>query len=270
MSSPSLGDQFGVAPFEHFRHVNFTSMSEWRPGGYVGEIDEGFGQIELSNPLAGSNVSIPVIGRHQALGPSGPFQFGEGPPFRSQRSQVAEGVPVHHEWDFQAISEELDRPGEDETFDFEKLYVDPWHPQRRTNQGIETNIRPVLRYGHEWDSSRTNTVGQRLPNEPLTAQRLTREGAMREVTHLADEETEQDLGYSLKDETLDPEFISDRGQIDRRIDRFEQAGITSGQTIIHGGIHSLIEQHDRWLQDIESYTAEERLRTGQGLPLQNE
>jgi hypothetical protein len=266
MSKPSLGEQFGVDPFEHFSNVNFTSMSEWRPGGHHGEIDEGIGQIELSNPLAGSNVSIPVVGRHLALGPSGPFQFGEGPPFRSQG---AEGVHVHHEWDFQALTE-MGHPSEDETFDFEKLYEDPWHPRRRTNQGIETNMKPVLRYGVEWDTYRLRSQGQRITNEPLIAQRLTRGGAMREVTHLADNETEQSLGWRQEDETLDPEFISDRGQIDRRIDRFEQAGVTSGQTIIHGGIHSLIEQHDRWLQDIENYTAEERLRTGEGLPLKRE
>ncbi len=262
----SLGEQFGVDPFEHFSNVDFKPMTEWRPGGHVGEIDEGFGSIQLSNPLAGSNVSIPVVGRHQALGPSGPFQFGEGPPFRSQG---AEGVPVHHEWDFQALSEELDRPGEDETFEFEKLFADPWHPRLRgglgsvePSQEIETNLRPVLRYGIERAHSRTNAAGRRISNEPLVAQRLTRKAHMKEVTHLADYETEQDLGYSLEDETLDPEILTDRGQIDRRMERSEQAGVTSGQTIIHGGIHSLIEQHNRWLEDVQGWSDEERERLG--------
>ena len=281
MRNPSLGEQFGVDPFEHFSNVNFTSMSEWRPGGHVGEIDEGYGQIELSNPLAGSKVSIPVVGRHQALGPSGPFQFGEGPPFRSQG---AEGIPVQHEWDFQALSEELDRPGEDQTFDFEELFGDPWHPRWSDRQGLDPNLRPMLRYGVQRASSRTGTTGQRIPNEPLVAQRLTRGAQMREVTHLADNETEGGLGWRQEDEVNDDEafyddYLSGGGLaseadasspgIGRRIDRYEQAGIPKGQ-ILRGGVHSLIEQHDRWLQDIERYTAHERLRTGEGLPLKRE
>ena len=265
MSNPSLGEQFGVDPFEHFSNVNFTSMSEWRPGGHHGEIDEGIGQIELSNPASGESRSIPVVGRHQALGRD-VEEWGE-----------------HHEWDFQALTE-MGHPSEDETFDFEKLFVDAWHPRRRTNQGIETNMKPVLRYQHEWDLSRLSAAGQRIPNEPLTAVRLTRGGHKREVTHLADNETEGGLGWRQEDEVHDDEEIFDdylRGGgsaseadvqspgIGRRIARYEQAGISKGQSL-RGGVHSLIEQHDRWLKDIESYTAEERLRTGEGLPLKRE
>jgi len=118
----------------------------------------------------------------------------------------------------------------------------------------------------------------------LVAQRLTRGAQMREVTHLADNETEGGLGWRQEDEVHDDgafydDYLSGGGSaseadanspgIGRRIDRYEQAGIPKGQ-ILRGGVHSLIEQHDRWLQDIEGYTAHERLRTGEGLPLKRE
>ena len=247
----SLGEQFGIDPFEPFQNVDFNPMSDWRPAGHIGEIDEGYGELRLNNPASGASRSIPVVGRHQ-----GEFALGG-----------VQGENDYHEWDFQAISEELDRP-DDETFDFEELFTNPTHPRTEPFQGLEANIRPMLRYG-------TYSVGQpgHELREPLLAMRMTRKSHIREVEHSTppDAYSEDEIAdFPVDDETRDfphPSAVgmdADRlGSVaDSRVERYRQAGILSGQQILRGGVHSLIEQHDRWLKDVQGWSDEERERLG--------
>lgn len=247
----SLGEQFGIDPFEPFQNVNFNPMSDWRPGGHIGEIDEGFGELRLNNPHSGASRSIPVVGRHQ-----GEFALGG-----------VQGQNDYHEWDFQALSEELDRP-DDETFDFEELFANPTHPRTEPFRGLEANIRPMLRYG-------TSSVG--LPGhelrEPLVAMRMTRKAHMREVEHphrpmhaWEDEIADFPVDDETRDFPVDYESVipafPETDPSNKRIDRYIEAGVLSGQQILRGGVHSLIEQHDRWLKDVQGWSDEERERLG--------
>ena len=254
----SLGEQFGIDPFEPFQNINFNPMSDWRPAGHIGEIDEGYGELRLNNPHSGASRSIPVVGRHQ-----GEFALGG-----------VQGENDYHEWDFQAISEQLDRP-DDETFDFEKLFANPTHPRTEPFQGLEANIKPMLRYG-------TYSVGQpgHELREPLVASRMTRKSHMREIEHPVTGATDPFAAYR-EDEVAD--FPVDYESVipafpetapfhqsgppgadpsNKRIDRYIEAGVLSGQQILRGGVHSLIEQHDRWLKDVQGWSDEERERLG--------
>ena len=251
-------------------------MSDWRPGGRHGEIDEGFGQIELSTS-EGVSKRIPVVGRHQALAPSGNdyanVQFGPEPPYR--QSEGVDPGEMLHEWDFQALSEELDRPvgsgpGADVPFDFEKRFADALHPRREPYRGTGEGVsyRPMLRY--EIDSPEPATSAY-VP--PLLAVRMTREAHMREVEHIPDLGMAAVRGDGTASFTQDPGMVEDeiedydelgRTRANERVDRYQRAGIAEGE-ILRGGVNSLIEQHSRWLKDIAAHTAHERLRTGEGL-----
>ncbi len=258
-------------------------MSDWRPGGRHGEIDEGFGQMEFSTP-EGVSKRIPVIGRHQALAPSGNdyanVQFGPEPPYRQPAG--VDPAEMFHEWDFQALSEELDRPegsgpGADVPFDFEKRFADALHPRREPYRGTGEGVsyRPMLRYEIESPDTPTSAY---VP--PLLAVRMTRRSHMREVEH------PPDLGMGAA-RGLAARVTQDHASVEDEIEDYDELGETrtkakagiwqeggsaggTGPGIAkrrsyRGSVNSLIEQHSRWLEDIENYTAEERLRTGEGL-----
>jgi hypothetical protein len=76
--------------------------------------------------------------------------------------------------------------------------------------------------------------------------------------------------FPVDDETRDFPHPSEVGMdadrlgrvADSRQERYRQAGILSGQQILRGGVYSLIEQHDRWLKDVQGWSDEERERLG--------